>query len=146
MWEYPWISDEDMASDLADEEFLKRGSGDKKISITLPINWIEELDIFSNFKHQDPYGIDPGDEGEREHYYYVESIAYNWMEGTMTITGADLTYILRQCMIIGRCSEMPEGGWPDATEWQRMFGFIADCTTEAFPDGEPAKRICKCCY
>jgi hypothetical protein len=145
MWEFPWINDEDMTDDLSEEEFLKRGSGDPKLSITLPINWIEEVDIFSNFKHQDPYGVDPGDEGEREHYWYAESITYNWMEDTITVSGADLQYILRQCMILGDCSELADS-WMDATEWQRMFAYMGDCATESFPDGEPLKRMCGCCY
>lgn len=145
MWEFPWTDDNVLVGDRVEEEFQRRGSGDAKLEITLPVNWIEELDLMTSFRHQDPYAIGLGDEGEREHYYYAESITYNLMDDTMSVIGADLTYLLRQCMIVGRCADMPDAGWMDATEWQRMFAFIADCTTEAFPDGEPAKKLCKCC-
>lgn len=143
MWDLPWTDSEDLASIRITEEFLKRGYGDPKIKFSIPMNWAKELDIHSNFRFQDPYGIDPLGTGEYGRYYYVESIAYNFMTSTVEIVGIDLQYILRQCMIVPHCGDIAET-WMEASEYERMFAYVGSCSAGQFSDGEPLKKVNKC--
>jgi len=143
MWDLPWTDSEDLVLIRIAEELLKRGYGDPKVKFTIPISWAKELDIHSNFRLQDPYGIDPVGTGEYGRYFYVERLTYNFMNSTVEIVGVDLQYILRQSMIVPHCNDVAET-WMGASEYERMFAYVGSCATESFSDGEPLKKVSKC--
>lgn len=143
MWDLPWTDSEDLVLIRIAEELLKRGYGDPKVKFTIPMSWAKELDIHSNFRLQDPYGVDPAGTGEYGRYFYVESMTYNFMNSTVEIVGIDLQYILRQSMIVPHCGDVAET-WMEASEYERMFAYVGSCTAGQFSDGEPLKKVSKC--
>lgn len=145
MYDFPWITSDTLADSRLGEELLKRGYGDRAISILVPINWIGELDIFDNFRLQDPYAPDALGIGDYGRYYYVESITYDFMQDRLTIKAIDLQFIVRQCVLLGDCATLPDT-WEAASEEQRLYGFLGHCDGIdcAFSDGEPCKVLCPC--
>lgn len=142
-FQLPWITSETFAYQRIWEELQKRGYGDKKISFQIPSRLLDEIDLLQNFRYQDPFGISATGVGEIGRYYYIESIELDWHNELLRIVGADLQWLIRQCMIIGREAEIPRN-WADASEEQRLFGYVGSCSSGAFPDGEPNKKVCKC--
>jgi len=125
------------------EELLKRSQGDLKVEFSLPMCFIDSIDIFTNFRLQDPYGLSQTGVGEQGRYYYIERLDYDFMNHRINVKAVDLQYILRQCIILGICADIP-ADYMMATEEQRMFGYLCDCATDAFPDGDPCKMLCPC--
>ena len=148
MWDMPWTDSEVLIAERVLEEMLKRGKGDYKVSFTIPINWIDAFDILSNFRLQEPFGIDgsnnpPAERGEQGRYYYIESISYDFMNQKMNIVAVDLQFILRQIMIVPHCEDVEED-WANAGESDRMFAYVGSCATDSFADGSPLKRVAPC--
>lgn len=54
-YDLPWTDLELLVKQRVLEELLKRGYGDQKVKLVLPIFWFEELDVFENFIFQDPF-------------------------------------------------------------------------------------------
>ncbi len=149
MWDMPWTYSETLIAERINEELLKRGQGDLKVEFSLPINWIEEFDIFTNFRLQEPFGLDgrsipPAERGERGRYYYIESLTYDWMNQKINVVAVDLQFILRQIMLVAHCDDIVNDKWADASETERMYAYVGDCTTESFADGSPLKRVSSC--
>lgn len=142
MGDFAWTDLEAMVDQRALEELLKRGQGDLKVKFSLPMCFIDSIDIFTNFRLQDPYGLSQTGKGEQGRYYYIERLDYDFMNHQINVTAVDLQYLLRQCIILGPCTI--EENWMLATESERMYGYLCDCTTDAFPDGEPCKMLCPC--
>lgn len=143
MWHFPWDNVGDLVTLRITEELLKRGQGDLKVEIPIPINWIDELDIFSNFRLQQPFGLSSDGSGEYGRYYYVESLSYDFMNQRINIVGIDLQFLLRQCMIVAHCGDVNES-WIAASEEERMYAYVGSCSAGAMPDGQPLKRVCPC--
>jgi hypothetical protein len=142
-WDYPWISSSDYAAVRINEDLQRLGYGNRKVNFKLPIEFITEIDIFDNFRLQDPLAVSVGGTGDPGRYYYVISLTYNFQDMTIDVIGADLQWLISQCFIIGDCDSIPNN-WSDASDWQRMFGYIGDCDTDLLPGGDPLKKICKC--
>lgn len=148
MWEFPWTDSENLIASRITEELLKYTYGELKISFSIPINWIDVFDIFSNFRLQEPFGLDagtgdPAASGEYGRYYYIESMTYDFINQKINITAVDMQYLLKQCMIMAHCGDVPEN-YDNASEADKMFAYIGDCDSDAMPDGAPLKRICPC--
>lgn len=148
MWDMPWTESEILIAERIKEEFLKRGKGDFKVSFTLPINWIEAFDILTNFRLQEPFGIDgsnnpPAERGEKGRYYYIESITYDFMNQKMNIIAVDLQFILQQIMIVPHCGDVAET-WAAAGLADRMYAYVGSCDTDSFADGSPLKKVAPC--
>jgi len=149
MWQFQWTASATLIVMRTDEEFLKRGQGDFKIEFTLPINWIDILDIFTNFRLQEPFGLDgssdpPEQRGEFGRYYYVESLNYNFMKQEITVVGIDLQFLLRQCMIVPHAGDVEEK-WENASEREKMYAYVGNCAANSFvSDGSPLKKVCNC--
>lgn len=143
MWEMPWTESATLTDARIAEELLKRGQGELKVKLSLPINWIDEFDIFSNFRLQDPFGVVADGSGEYGRYYYIESITVDFMNQRIDIVGIDLQYILRRCIILGDCASIPDD-WANASEEQRLYGYLCDCTAGEFSDGGRCKILCPC--
>lgn len=145
MYDFPWTISEELVEKRIFDELLKYGQGDWKVAFSIPIKWIDEFDLMSNLRLQDPFGL--GGEGEVGRYYYIESMTYDFMNDKIDIIAIDMYYILRQCMILGDCDEIPDT-WAAATYEQRMFGYLCACGSGQggeFPsDGEPCKILCMC--
>ncbi len=148
MWDMPWTDSEVLIRERVLEEMLKRGKGEYKVSFSMPINWITAFDILSNFRLQEPFGIDgsnnpPVERGEQGHYYYIESITYDFMRQKMNIVAVDLQFILRQIMIVAHCGDVAET-WADAGDSDRMFAYVGSCEADSFADGSPLKKMASC--
>lgn len=143
MWDLPWTNSVTLINKQVIEGLLKYGKGDRKVKFSIPINWIDELDVLSNFTLQEPWGLDKKGKGESGRYYYVESLTYDFLNHKIEVVGVDLQYILRQCMIIPHCGDVAET-WEEASEADRMYAYVGSCATESFSDGEPLKILCPC--
>ncbi len=149
MWQMPWTDSELLIAERINEEFLKRGQGDFKVEFTMPINWIDEFDILTNFRLQEPFGIDGSnnpieERGEVGRYYYIESLTYNFMTQKISIVAVDLQYILRQIMIVAHCGDIEEK-WENASDSEKLYAYVGNCETESFvSDGSPLKRVSSC--
>lgn len=154
MWDMPWTDSEVLIAERINEELLKRGQGDLKVEFSIPINWVDEFDLFSNFRLQEPFGLDsrsipPVERGEVGRYYYIESLTYDWMNQKINVVAVDLQFILRQIMIVADCALVVAGTmadkWENASEADKMYAYVGDCTTETFEsDGSPLKRVIPC--
>lgn len=140
---FKWTTLEDVVESRIGDELLKKGYGNRKASFSISTNWLREIDILDNFQLQDLFAVNLSGAGEAGHYYYVESMGIDMVGCKIDISAPDLQWLVRQCMIIGDCSVL-EQYWEDASEAMRLFGYIADCLTDAFSDGETSKKICKC--
>lgn len=148
MWNMAWTASATLIERRTNEEFLKRKDGDPKVEFTIPINWIDILDIFSNFRLQEPFGLDgsdnpPEERGEYGRYYYIESLAYDFINQKISIVGIDLQYLLRQCMIVAHCNDVKQT-WEAASESDRMYAYVGSCADGTFEDGSPLKKVCEC--
>lgn len=149
MWEMPWTDSATLIEERIEEELLKRGQGDLKVEFSIPINWIDEFDVFMNLRLQEPFGLDastddPETRGEAGHYYYIESMTYDFMNQKINIVAVDLQWLLRQIMVVAHCGDVPEK-WEDASESDKMYAYVGDCDSESFvSDGSPLKRISSC--
>jgi len=142
-WEYPCVSCEDFAVLRAGEDLQRLAYGNRVVSFTLPIDFIDELEIFDTFILQDTFGLSPSGEGEEQHYYYVTSLTYDFQNMTIGVKASDLQWLAGQCFIIGRCSEVVHN-YADASQWMKVFGYVGSCATDTLPGGDPLKKICKC--
>lgn len=146
MWDFPWTTSETLINKRILDELLKRGQGDWKVKFSIPINWIDEFDLLTNIRVQDPFGMG-GDTGEVGRYYYIESLNYDFMNGKIDVVAIDLYYILRQCIVLGDCDEIPDT-WAATTYEEKIFGYLCACGSGdggEFPsDGEPCKILCPC--
>jgi hypothetical protein len=138
-YDLPWTDSELLVKQRVLEELLKRGYGDQKVKIVLPIFWFEELDVFENFIFQDPFGLDAAGGGEKGRYYYVESMSFDFEGGVIEIVAIDLQWLLRQYFILGPTTIAPN--WATASESDRMYGYLCNPLTNQFNDGEPGKKL-----
>lgn len=139
-WEFPWTDSQEMVQQRLLDELFKFGYGDQKLSIPIPIDWINDIDIFTNFRLQDPWGLSRTGTGESGRYYYVEAIDYDFQGQKMNITAIDLQWLLRQYFILGDEDELASN-WSSANESERMFGYLCDEYEDKFADGEPGKKL-----
>jgi len=142
-WEYPCVSCEDFAVLRAGEDLQRLAYGNRVVSFTLPIDFIDELEIFDTFVLQDTFGLSPTGQGEEQHYYYVTSLTYDFQNMTIGVKASDLQWLVGQCFIIGRCDDL-EHNYEDASQWMKVFGYVGSCATDTLPGGDPLKKICKC--
>jgi hypothetical protein len=140
MSDYPWTAHPTLVNQRIIEELAKRGWGDPKLYLSIPINWIDEFDVFDNFRFQDPYGLSSTGEGEQGRYYYIESITYDFFGQKMDIVAIDLQFLLMQYFIKGD-ENLLASNWSAAGEADRMFAYKCDETTGKFADGESGKIL-----
>lgn len=148
-WHFPWlVSDisadgeaQDLAAQRMREELLKYDYGYKKIHIKVPIQMIDDLDIFTNFRYQDPFGLSWTKEGEKGRYYYISSLTYDFQSRSIDVVGIDLQYLLEQYFILGDENAL-SCNYSTASEAQRMYGHLADELTGRFAGGNPCKKLC----
>ncbi len=149
MWQMPWTDSAVLIAERINEELLKRGRGDYKVEISIPINWINEFDILTNLRLQQPFGLDgstspPKERGEQGRYYYIESLTYDFMNQKINIVAIDLQFIVRQISIMAHCGEVADD-WESASEHERMYAYVGNCEAGFFEsDGSPLKRVTSC--
>jgi hypothetical protein len=137
-FDFPWTDSETLADFRAEEELLKLGFGDQRLQLKISTEHIDELDILSTFRFQDPWGISLTGGGDVGRYFYVEKITYNLMDNTMEIEAIDLEWLLREYMILGDEDEIADN-WSSASEADRMWAYLCDELTWEFADAEPGK-------
>lgn len=142
-WLFPWTTSQTLVEKRLTEELLKRSYGDKKIEFSVNIKFIDDLDIFTNFRFQDPFGLSSTGAGEYGHYYYVESLSYDFQSQKIDVVGIDMQWLIRQYLIIGDCSVISDD-YLTATEHDRMYAYISDCATNQFSNGDPGKKVADC--
>jgi len=154
MWHFAWTDSEVLVQNRITEEILKRNLGDFKVVFSIPINWIDEFDIFTTFRLQEPFGLDgsaevPRERGEVGRYYYIESMTYDFMNQKISIVAIDLQFLVRQAMVVAPCTDITEGtmseDWENASDLDRMYAYVGNCDAERFEsDGSQLKRVVSC--
>lgn len=139
--DFPWTTSAAWAAKRAEEELLKNGYGQPEITFELAFPWIDYLDILTNFRLQDPFGVSLTGAGEIGRYCYVSSITVDFDQMKLGITAADLSWILRQYLILGDEAALA-ANWSAATDEMRIFAYLANEITGRFADGEPGKKLC----
>lgn len=137
--EFHWITSVSLVEQREAEELAKRGEGDRKIVIEVPLYWIGTFDIFSDFRLQDPYEIGATEilwSGDR--YYFIESISYNFDGNKLIITAIDLQWLMSQYMIFGDEDELTDN-WADASGSDKKYFYGCDEVTGKFANGESGK-------
>ena len=137
-WNFPWMISESFIDSMVQHKLLKFGYGDKKLSFKLPIDWLERLDIFDNFRYQDPYGLSTTGAGETGRYYYIESLNYNLLGNEIDVVAIDLQWLLRQYLIMGDENSLATN-WSAASEADKLYGYLCDETTSKFANSETGK-------
>jgi len=139
-WQYPFITSGDFCEQRVLEDLLKLAYGDKEVTFNLPIDMIDDIDIFDNFQLQDPFGLSATGEGEIGRYYYVTSLTYDYQNSTIGVVAIDLQWLLQQYFIFGDEDDMPDL-WEDASEFFRYYGYLCDEDTGEFSDGFRGKIL-----
>lgn len=122
------------------DEFSKRGKGYKKISFPIPMSFIEELDVHDSFRLQDPFGTHKEGLGVFGRYCYVEKIDYEFQDMKMSIEALDLSYIMRQYLVLGDETALADN-WADASDEHKAFAYLGHEDTGKFLNGEKAKIL-----
>ena len=137
---FPWTNSATLINERLIEELVKRSYGDKRLYITLPMKFFDDLDINTDFRFQDIWGLSLTGGGEVGRYYYISSLNYNPMKQTIDIIAIDLQYLIQAYFIFGSEDDLA-ATWALATYENRMYGYMArelDCT---LPDGSPGKIL-----
>ena len=143
--DYKWFTSSTLVSQLVRERLQRFGYGGQILDFDLDMHWFDELDIFHNFRYQDPLGLSTTGAGEAGRYYYVEGMDYDFMAGRIKVSAIDLQFLLRQYFILGDEDDLAVN-WSSAGEPDRMYGYLCDETLGAvgegeFADGEPGKIL-----
>jgi len=138
-WDFYWNSDEDFVNQRILEELIKLAYGYQKAEVTVPMDYINELDIFDNVKVQDPFAPSIDGSGDSGRYYYITGIDYEWENQSLRLELVDLHWLLQQYFIFGDEDVMPDL-WEDAGLY-RYYGYLCDENTEEFSDGFPGKIL-----
>jgi len=139
-WLFKWIDNDEFAAQRITEDILKLAFGEKTVNFTIPLDYIDQIDIFDNFKMHDPYGLSTTGAGETGRWYYVTSLQYNYQEQSIKVEGVDLQWLLQQYFIFGDEDQMPDT-WDLAGDTYRLYGYMCDENTDAFSDGSPGKIL-----
>jgi hypothetical protein len=136
--DFPWTDSAALVDMRCQEELLRYGYGCPRYKFSLPLDWIDILDLFTNFKLQDPFGLDPLGIGDVGRYCYVESLTLDFDGRKVDVISADLSYILRMYMIMGDENELAEN-YSIASDWMKMYAYACDETTWRFANGDVGK-------
>lgn len=139
-WEFPWNSDTTYVNQRILEEALKYSYGYKKAEIRIPIDYIDDLDIFDNVRVQDPYAPSSDGAGDEGRYYYISAIDYEWENQSMRLELVDLTWLIQQYFIFGDEDAMPDE-WTDAGDLYRLYGYLCNENNSRFSDLYPGKIL-----
>lgn len=140
MSDYPWTDSQALVDQLVLEALIKRGWGDPTLEVSIPISWIDEFDLLSNLRFQNPFGLNPTGEGEQARYYYIVSINYDFFGEKMDIVAVDLQFLLSAYFLKGD-EALLDPNWATADEADRMFAYKCDEVTGKFADGELGKIL-----
>jgi hypothetical protein len=138
--DFKWTTSAAWAAKRAEEELLKWGYGQPKITFELPLAWIDDIDVLTNFRLQDPFGLSRIGAGEIGRYCYVTSFSADLLGAKIGIEAGDLSWILRQYLFLGDENDLP-ANWTNATDEERIFAYLCDEVTGRFADGEPGKKM-----
>lgn len=136
--DFPWTDSPDLVDMRCQEELLRYGYGCPRYRFSVALNWIDILDLFTNFKLQDPFGIDTTGTGEVGRYCYVESLMIDFEGRRIEVIAADMSYILRLYMILGDEADLADN-YSTASEWMKMYAYLCDEATWRFANGDPGK-------
>jgi len=138
---FPWTDSADLVDQRIAEILQELAYGRHEIEFSLPIRFIEDLDLATVFKFQNPFGLSGDGTGEKGRYYYIKSIAYNFDDFSMQIIAADLQWLAGQCFIFGDRDSLP-ATYSAASNEQRKYGFLCDRGTGRFLNNDPGKKLC----
>ena len=140
MSDYPHTTSQALVDQLALEALIKRGWGDPIIEFSVPISWIDEFDILSSFRFQNPFGLSVTGGGEQARYYYIISMAYDFLGEKIDIIAVDLQFLLMAYFVKGD-ETLIATNWNVAGPADRMFAYKCDEATGKFDDGELGKIL-----
>jgi len=140
IFNFPWTNSENLVQERVSDILDRRSFGERTISLSVSIHHIEDIDIFTDFRFQDPFGLSAEGAGEVGRWCYITSLNYNFRQGIIGVEAIDLSWLLRLYFILGDEDEL-EAIWADADVGDRMFGYLCDEVTDKFSDGIDGKII-----
>jgi hypothetical protein len=138
--DFPWTDSEALVDMRCQEELLRYGYGCPRYRFSVSLDWIDVLDLFTNFKLQDPFAIEPTGAGDVGRYCYVESLLVDFESRRIEVVAADMSYILRLYMILGDETELADN-YSTASEWMKIYGYLSDELTGRFANGDIGKLL-----
>jgi hypothetical protein len=137
---FPWTLSATWGTFRANEELLKFRYGYLKFSFSLPLDWIDRIDLLTDLRLQDPFGIDILGLGEYGRYCYVTSLGVNYQGNCLDVEAADLGWLISQYFVVGDEATLATN-WATADLEDRMYAYACDEATGRFADGEPGKIV-----
>ncbi len=135
---FPWTDSAAWIAIRAAEELARYAFGDNKFKFTLPIAWLDQIDLLDNLELQDLFGVNPTGSGEVGRPMYIDSLTVNFDNMTIELTCPDLTWILTELFILG--DPAIASNWATAGAEDRVYGYLSD-TTGVFAGGAPGKKL-----
>lgn len=138
--DFHWTTSATWAAKRAEEELQKYGYGLPEIRFDLGWQWIDQLDVLTNFRLQDPFGISATGAGELGRFCYVSSLAVDFQGMKLSVIAQDLNWILYQYLMLGDETVLP-ANWTGATFEEKIWAYLCDEITGRFANGEPGKKL-----
>ena len=138
--EMKWISSSILAEKIITDTLYKRGAGRKTFKVDIHLVNMVDLDIYSDFRLQDPFGVSASGGGYIGRYCYIEKIDYDWTGNKMSIVARDLGYILRAYLMLGS-EDDHQDNWSSASDEDKTFAYLAKESSGEFANGEKGKIL-----
>lgn len=138
--DFHWTTSATWVAKRAEEELQKYGYGLPEIRFDLGWQWIDQLDVLTNFRLQDPFGISATGAGELGRFCYVSSLAIDFQSLKLSVIAQDLNWILYQYLMLGDETALP-ANWTGATFEEKIWAYLCDEITGRFANGEPGKKL-----
>jgi len=138
--EMKWITNSALAGKMITDTLFKRGSGQKTFKFDVHLINLTGLDIYTNFRLQDPFGISSSGKGYVGRYCYIEGIDYDWPGNKMSIIAQDLGYLLRAYLMLGS-EDDHQDNWSSASDEDKTFAYLCLEATGKFANGEKGKKL-----
>jgi len=138
--DFPCTDDAEWVALRCNEDLLRYSYGDASFFFRVPLEVYDQIDLLDNLRLQDPFGLDAVGGGERGRYVFIERLELNLQNRSVTVYCADLSYIQQQYVLLGDEDDLADE-WDDASQEQKIYGYLADETTGRFDDGDPCKVL-----
>ena len=135
--ELGFVRDQVTASDIAHRKLLRHKDPPRRVQFTTPVQgYNAELGDVRLLSHYEGVGAT----GWSRQPLRVHRHAANLNDDTVQFECYDLSRLFESAFILGN-EVVLNPSWAAAPPLDRVYGYLADETTEVFSDGEPGKRV-----
>lgn len=136
--DFKWIDSAAWIAIRADEELRRYAFGDNKFIFSLPIDFLDEVDLLDDVSLQDLFGVTAAGEGDAGRLMYIEALTPDFETMRIDVVCSDLAWLLAEVFILG--SPLMDENWSDAGPEERNFGYLCG-TLGTFADGVAGKKL-----